>query len=98
MIQTQIRNTLARLNVLRTKPAVRKGDPAANRQNAKATNKIERDANADFLLNLEEANLYRALAASTSYLSQSRPDINFATKELCREFSAPNQKSYLRLS
>ena len=89
-------STLARLNALRTKP-IKKGNPAAKRQGAKAVKKMERDAHADFLLSREEASLYRALAARANYLSQDRPDINFATKELCREFSAPNQKSYLRL-
>ena len=89
-------STLARLNALRTKP-IKKGNPAAKRQGAKAVKKMERDAHADFLLSREEASLYRALAARANYLSQDRPDINFATKELCREFSAPSQKSYLRL-
>ena len=41
--------------------------------------------------------MYRALSARANFLSQDRPDINDSTKELCREFSQPNQKSYLRL-
>ena len=49
-------STLARLNALRTKP-IKKGNPAAKRQGAKAVKKMERDAHADFLLSREEASL-----------------------------------------
>ena len=89
-------STLSRLNAVRTKP-IKKGNPAAKRQGAKAVKQLERSANADFLLSREEATLFRALSARANFLSQDRPDINFSTKELCREFAAPNQKSYLRL-
>ena len=89
--------TMKKLNALKTAPAFKKGGPAAKRAGAKAIKRMERSENAEFLLDRTEATLYRALAARANFLSQDRPDINFATKELCREFSAPNQKSYLRL-
>ena len=88
--------TLSRLNAVRTQP-IKKGHPAAKRQGAKAVKQLERAAGAEFVLSREEATLFRALSARANFLSQDRPDINFATKELCREFAVPNQKSYLRL-
>ena len=88
--------TYHRLCATRTKPAY-KGPPGAKRQGAKAVKKMERAANADFLLTREEATMFRALSARANFLSQDKPDINFSTKELCREFSQPNQKSYMRL-
>jgi hypothetical protein len=91
--------TLARLEdkiFAKTKPAY-KGPPGAKRKGAKAVKKMERAANAEFVLSRDEATMYRALAARANFLSQDRPDINFSTKELCREFSEPNQKSYLKL-
>ena len=36
-----------------------------------------------------EATRYRALVARANYLAQDRPDIGYATKELCREMSKP---------
>ena len=87
--------TLSRLNAVRTEPI--KAHPGAKRQGAKAVKQLERAANAEFVLSREEATLFRALSARANFLSQDRPDINFATKELCREFAVPNQKSYLRL-
>ena len=50
-----------------------------------------------YLLSPEDATMFRALSARGNYLAQDRPDINFATKELCREFSRPNRNSYQRL-
>ena len=35
--------------------------------------------------------------ADDSDLAQTRADIGFATKELCREFAVPNQKSFQKL-
>ena len=90
-----LQGTVDRLNAVRTKP-IKKGHPGAKRQGARAVKQLERAANAEFLLSREEATLYRALSARANFLSQDKPDINFATKELCREFAAPNQKSHLR--
>ena len=89
--------TLDRICATRTPPAYKKGGPAAKRQGAKAVKKMERSADSSFILSPEEATLFRALSARANFLSQDRPDINFSTKELCREFAAPTQKSYLRL-
>ena len=38
-------------------------------------------------LDPEQATRYRALVARANYLAQDRPDIQYATKELCREMS-----------
>ena len=38
-----------------------------------------------------EAALFRATAARANYLALDRPDISFATKELCRRMSAPRR-------
>ena len=89
--------TLDRICATRTPPAFKKGGPGAKRQGAKAVKKLERAANASHILNSEEATLYRALSARANFLSQDRVDINFSTKELCRDFSQPTQKSFLRL-
>ena len=83
--------------VCATKTAPVKSYQGAKRKGAKAVKRMERAANASFILSREEATLFRALSARAHFLSQDRPDINFSTKELCREFSQPNQKSYLRL-
>jgi hypothetical protein len=42
-------------------------------------------------LSPQDATRYRALAARANYLSQDRPDISFACKEICREMSKPTQ-------
>ena len=95
--ENPLATTLSKLNALKTKPAFKKGGPAAKRAGAKAVKKMERAENAEFILDSTEATLYRALAARANFLSQDRPDISFSIKELCREFSQPNQKSYLKL-
>ena len=41
--------------------------------------------------------MVRSLAARANYLALDRPDIAFATKELCRAFASPNQQSFLAL-
>ena len=41
--------------------------------------------------------MFRALSARANDLSQDRPDINYASKELCREFAVPNKNSVLEL-
>ena len=79
--------TLERIRATRTRPTFEKGGPGAKRQGAKAVKKLERAANASHVLNSEEATLYRALSARANFLSQDRVDINFSTKELCRDFS-----------
>ena len=69
----------------------------AGRQGAKSVKKIEMEGNANDLLSPEGATTYRALSARGNFLSQDRADINFTTKELCREFAAPANSSNRRL-
>ena len=38
--------------------------------------------------------MYRALVAHANYLAQDRPDIQFATQELCREMIAPTVRGW----
>ena len=69
----------------------------AGRQGARSVKKIEMEGNAHDLLSPEGATTYRALSARGNFLSQDRADINFTTKELCREFAAPANSSNRRL-
>ena len=39
----------------------------------------------------------RRLIALLNFVSQDRPDISFAAKELCREFAVPNKTSFAKL-
>ena len=48
-------------------------------------------------LSAEEATLYRAIVARANYLSMDRPDVQYATKELCRAFAQPKRNDYSRL-
>ena len=66
----------------RTKPA-QSNKYAVKRQGAKAVKKMEKVSDT-YLLSPEDATMFRALSARGNYLAQDRPDINFATKELCR--------------
>ena len=59
--------------------------------------KIEMEGNANDLLSPEGATTYRALSARGNFLSQDRADINYTTKELCREFAGPANSSNRRL-
>ena len=79
----------------RTKPV--KKPMAKKRAGAKATKKLERLVSKGFGLEPAEATMFRALSARANYLSQDRPDISFAAKELCREFAIPNKNSFLKL-
>ena len=48
--------------------------------------RAEADADENDKLTPTSATTYKALAARCNYLSQDRPDINYADKELCRDF------------
>ena len=67
------------------------------RQGAKALKKVEMETNNDDLLDPDQATTFRGLSARGNYLSQDRVDINYSTKELCREFAAPANSSFHRL-
>ena len=43
------------------------------------------------------ATTFRAVSARSNYLGQDRPDGSYSSKELCREFSAPNTLSLQKL-
>ena len=49
------------------------------------------------VLNSTEATGFRALSARGNLLAQDRADINFSSKELCREFAQPKHSSYDKL-
>jgi hypothetical protein len=68
----------------------------AKRAGAKAVKAMERVSDT-YVLSPEDATTYRALSARGNFLSQDRADIQFSTKELCREFAVPNRNSQLRL-
>ena len=87
-------HTYQRLCAARTPPAKKHG-PA--RQGAKKAKSLERLQSTGDVLDPEEATAYRALSARANYLAQDRPDIAYATKELCREFSRPTKDSYAKL-
>ena len=40
---------------------------------------------------------YRAMAARVNYLSQDRPDIQYAVKEVCRRMSQPDEEDWARI-
>ena len=40
---------------------------------------------------------FRGLAARANYLSLDRPDIQFATKEICREMAKPTERGMLKI-
>ena len=63
----------------------------------KAVNEAEKLEYFGDELTEEQATMFRALAARCNYLSPDRPDISFASKELCREFACPTNKSVERL-
>ena len=53
-------------------------------------NKAEEEENAQELCE-REASKFRALAARSNYLAADRPDIMYATKEICRWMAKPTQ-------
>ena len=63
----------------------------------KAAKKAELLNTTGQVLNAEESTGFRALAARANYLALDRPDVAFATKELCREFAQPTKKSVEKL-
>ena len=63
---------------------------------------IVRDHDAEMVdgnvqLSEKEATTFRALAARANYLSLDRPDIQFATKEICRDMARPTASSMRRM-
>ena len=81
--------------------ALKSKGPAAKfkkRLGAKAVKSFEREAfNAHGILKSNDATTYRAISARGNYLGQDRADGSYSSKELCREFSAPNEHSLQKL-
>ena len=57
---------------------------------AKAAKTLEFESKGE-VLSPSEATLFRALAARANYLAMDRPEVAYATKELCRFFSTPTK-------
>ena len=57
----------------------------------KAAKAAERMLASKDVLGQEEATEYRALAVRANYLALDRPDVAYATKELCRCFQSPTK-------
>ena len=64
------------------------------RLGTKAAKAAERLKSAHGVLDPEDATTFRAFAARANYLALDRPDVAFATKELCRCFASPNKAAY----
>ena len=71
--------------------------PKKKRIGMKAAKQEERRKNTQGALGPEAATAFRAMAARANYLALDRPDISFATKELCRCFAAPTEDAMLAL-
>lgn len=86
----------AQIFAARTRPVA--SGKFKKRAGARKVKDFERaQAMADGSLTPESATLYRATSARGNYLSQDRPDLSYSTKELCRDFSVPNQVSFGKL-
>ena len=59
---------------------------------AEAAKTLELESKGE-VLSQSEATLFRALAARANYLAMDRPEVAYATKELCRFFSTPTKVS-----
>ena len=59
--------------------------------------RIELQDKGEAPLDAEQATHHRAMAARCNYLSLDRPDLGYATKELCKECPQPTAQSAIRL-
>ena len=57
----------------------------------------EEDSIEDIAISGADGTRFRGVAARCNYLAMDRPDIQFATNEVCREMSSPTIGSYRRL-
>ena len=80
---------------VRTKPV--KKPHGKKRAGAKEVKKLERIQYEGFELSPQDATTFRALSARGNFLSMDRADINYSSKELCRDFAVPNKKSHEKL-
>ena len=68
-----------------------------SRLGSKHVNQFEKIQGSSDTLSADDSTTSRALAARANYLSLDRPDLQFSTKELCRAFSQPTRKDYIKL-
>ena len=59
--------------------------------------KEEDDRPEELPLDPERAKMYRSTVARLNYLSSDRPDIQYSTKEACRDMASPSEGSWRRL-
>ena len=52
------------------------------------------NAETEMVLDITQASRYRALVARAKYVAQSRPDMQFDTKELCRDMIVPTGRGW----
>jgi hypothetical protein len=62
-----------------------------------ASGKAEDQDDDDEELEGQEATEFRAMAARLNFMAQDCPDVQFATKEICREMSTPTRSSWTRI-
>ena len=62
----------------------------------KVTGKVEEPPEDEKELEPAEASEFRAVAARMNYMAQDCPDIQFATKEVCRGMSKPTFGSWAK--
>ena len=67
-------------------------------QKRKGAKAFEKDAiGSDGKLGRENATTFRAISARANYMAQDRADGSYSSNEPCREFSAPNENSLMKL-
>ena len=95
--------TRIRIHVLSTTTGNRKSKSKSaakskKRAGAKAVTTFERNAaGADGVLNRQAATTYRTVRAQANYLAADRADGSYSSKEPCRDFATPNEKSLSKL-
>ena len=76
----------------------RPGRAAADRTKDEVPEEEEMEDEHEELLDEADARAFRSGAARANYLAMDRPDISFATKELCRRMSAPRRRDWPALT
>ena len=62
-----------------------------------AVKEKDEDDKAEEELSKAEATEFRRVAATANYLASDRPDLQYATKEVCRDMSQPRRRSWEKL-
>jgi hypothetical protein len=79
-------------------PAVRTPGVKAGRPTGASVPEKEEEENKEEFLGEEETRQFRSGAARANYLAMDRPDLAFATKELCRRMTAPRVQDMAALA